>query len=232
MKIGTWITLKDSAISEMFSRMGFDWICVDMQHSMLSDEEMQNHVRNIRGGTQAYVRVKTNNVVEIGKALDAGAHGVIVPQIMRVDDARVAVSATRPPARSTGLWRSRGHGMDYPHEPATVIAQIEHISAVDHIESIVAVRGIDGFMIGPYDLSASLGHTGDFAHPSYEKAMAKVDDFVGQNDKLSGLHVPQLTNIQQLLEAKNAGYDFLGMGMDTTFMWEYAQHMLQEMRNA
>ena len=137
--IGSWITLADPAISEMLSRIGFDWICVDMQHSMLSDADMQNHIRNLRGDTKAYVRVKTNDVVEIGKALDAGAHGIIVPQVMRPDDARAAVYSTRPPVRSTGLWRSRGYGMDYPHTPAKVIVQIEHIQSVEKIESIVAV---------------------------------------------------------------------------------------------
>ena len=228
--IGTWITLKDPAISEIFSRMGFDWICVDMQHSMLSDEDMQNHVRNIRGGTQAYVRVKTNNVVEIGKALDAGAYGIIVPQVMRPDDARVAVSSARPPVRSTGLWRSRGYGLDYPHTSAKVIVQIEHISAVDLIEDIVRVKGVDGFLIGPYDLSASLGQTGDFNSRPYIDAMDIVDKFVLQNDKMSGIHVPVLRDIRKLMEAKKKGYDFLGLGMDTTFMWEHAKITLEDMK--
>ena len=230
--IGSWITLADPAISEMLSRIGFDWICVDMQHSMLSDADMQNHIRNLRGDTKAYVRVKTNDVVEIGKALDAGAHGIIVPQVMRPDDARAAVYSTRPPVRSTGLWRSRGYGMDYPHTPAKVIVQIEHIQSVEKIESIVGVRGVDGFMIGPYDLSASLGQTGDFKSMVYIDAMDIVDKFVLQNKKLSGIHVPQLKNIRQLLEAKYKGYNFLGLGMDATFMWEYADHMLQEIRHA
>ena len=229
--IGSWITLNDPAVSEILCQCGFSWLAVDMQHSSLTDGEMQSHIRVIdMYGVQPWVRVAENSPIAIGKALDAGAAGVIVPQIILPAGAQRAVDSTRDPVRSTGLWRSRGYGQTSVVEEPKVVVQIEHIQAVAHIERIVGTEGVSGFLVGIYDLSASLGATGEFENPKFLQAMEIIDRFAATSDKLSGVHIPLPRNLDSLLQAKEKGYDFLALGMDTSFMWDSAINSLKEMK--
>ena len=233
--IGTWITLSDPAVSDIFNWMALDFVVVDMQHSMMSDNDMQNHIRNLFDRDHydlGWVRVRSNTAPEIGRALDAGAVGVIVPQVMTPDDAKRAVMYSRGPVRSTGLWRSRMYGMLRDDLQGKVIVQIEHIDAVGNLDRIMAVEGVDGFLIGPYDLSASITRGGHFTSDEYLDAMNRVDAWVANNseNKYCGIHIPKPEDLIEMLHAKEKGYNFLAVGMDTTFLSQAVKFYTDEVR--
>ena len=223
--IGTWITLGDPAISEILSMSDWNFIVVDMQHSMISDEQMQTHVRNIlAGGARPFVRVKENTPANIGRALDTGAQGLIIPQVNNDGAAQRAVMASRyDQGRGMGLWRSNAYGRLIQAWDPQIIVQIEHMDAVNNIEKIMAIDGVDGFLIGMYDLSASLGIPGGFDNPLFQDFMQRIDNFVLDSDKLAGIHVPLPEDYIKAGEYLDNGY-FVVLGMDTSFLWQGVEH--------
>ena len=223
--IGTWITLGDPAISEILALNDWNFIVVDMQHSMISDEQMQTHVRNILAGrARPFVRVKENTPANIGRALDTGAQGLIIPQVNNAGAANRAVRASRyDQGRGMGLWRSNAYGKLIQTRDPQIIVQIEHMEAVDNIEAIMAIEGVDGFLIGMYDLSASLNIPGGFGKPQFQEYMTRIDDFAIDSDKLAGIHIPLPEDYIKAGEYLDNGY-FVVLGMDTSFLWQGVEH--------
>lgn len=224
--IGSWITLVDPTVSEMM--VGFDWdfLVVDMQHSTMSDQDMENHIRTIQSSphTDAYVRVQENTSANIGRALDAGASGLIIPQVNNIRDAwRAIEAADYKKSRGMGLWRSNRWGAEIHTYPPTLIVQIEHKDAVEDIAQIMVVEGVDGFLIGMYDLSASLGIPGEFENDLFKLYMRRIDEFAAQSPKLSGIHIPLPANYKEAARFDKAGY-FVVLGMDATFLWQGIEH--------
>jgi len=203
-----------------------------MQHSALTEREMFEHIRVIQmSGVRPWVRVSHNSPVALSRALDAGAAGIIVPQVVDVYDARRAVNSIVSPIRSTGLFRSREYGRtNFENSRAKLVIQIEHIQAVEQIERLVGVEGVDGFLVGPYDLSASMDKTGQFDSKEFIRAMEFVDNFVTQTDKLAGIHIPLPRDYQKAVEALKKGYDFVAIGMDTSWLWDQAVFIQRELR--
>src|ERR1700686_3463590 len=179
--IGGWITLPHPAIAEIMSRAGFDFIVVDLEHSVTTIGEAGELIRVIDlCGIPALVRTTSNDADQIKRVLDAGAHGVIVPMVNSPEQANAAVAAVRYPARGTrgvGLGRAQGYGVTFQQycrwveESSIVIVQIEHIEAVQKLDQILSIDGVDGYIIGPYDLSASMGLAGQFEHPDVRGAI-------------------------------------------------------------
>ena len=223
--IGSWITLGDPAVSEIMAGSAWNFLVVDMQHSMISDEQMQAHVRNILAAKgQPYVRVKENTPANIGRALDTGAYGIIVPQVNTPGGAYRAVKASRyDGSRGMGLWRSNDYGRNISSRDPKVIVQIEHRDAVRDINAIMAIEGVDGFLIGMYDLSASLGIPGGFGKPSFQDAMTIIDDYAIDSDKLCGIHIPLPEDYEKAAEYLKNDY-FVVLGMDTSFLWQGIEH--------
>ncbi len=184
LTIGSWITLGDCAATEIMAKTGFDWLVVDMEHSAIDIGKAQDLVRVIElCGCVPLVRVKANDPNFIKQALDAGAHGVVVPMVNSAEDAVSAVkSAKYPPkgSRGVGLARAQEYGLKFDKyikwasENIIVIAQIEHIDAVNQLEDILRVDEVDGFFVGSYDLSGSLGKPGEFKHPKVKAALEKI----------------------------------------------------------
>ena len=172
LTLGSWITIGHPVVAEIMAESGFDWLTIDLEHSAIDISHMQVIFQAIRG-TEAIplVRVGENNASLIKRAMDAGAYGVIVPMVNTRDSAERAVSAVKYPpmgTRGVGLSRAQGYGYEFDdykesiNENSIVIAQIEHIQAIENLEEILNVPGIDASIIGPYDLSGSLGYPGDF----------------------------------------------------------------------
>ena len=169
--IGSWITIGHPIVAEIMAQAGFDWLTIDMEHSAITIEKTQELIQIIQlSGVAPLVRVSENNPTIIKRVLDAGAYGVIVPMVNSAKDAEKAVKAVKYPpvgSRGVGLARAQGYGFDFDEYAATineesvVIVQMEHIDAVNNLDSIVSVEGIDGCIIGPYDLSGSLGVPGE-----------------------------------------------------------------------
>jgi 2-dehydro-3-deoxyglucarate aldolase len=154
--------------------------------------------------------------------MDAGAHGVIVPMVNSAADAKQAVEAVRYPPegkRGVGLARAQGYGSafesykEWLNQESVVVVQVEHIEAVNNLELILAVDGVDGFIVGPYDLSGSLGVPGQFDHSSMKEAMDKIQSTGIASGKAAGIHVIE-PDAEELLQRVNEGYSFLAYSLD------------------
>ena len=223
LTLGSWITLAHPGIAEIMARSGFDWLVIDLEHSVITIREAEELTRVIAlSGVCPLVRLSANDSVQIKRVMDAGAHGVIVPLVNSASDAAHAVNAVRYPPegrRGVGLARAQGYGSDFEsylewvREESVVIAQVEHIEAVNNLEAILSVNGIDGFIVGPYDLSGSLGIPGQFDHPSMKNAMERIASIGIDSGKAFGIHViePDVEDLRQKVEQ---GYNFLAYSLD------------------
>ncbi len=223
LTIGSWITLAHTAIAEIMAHAGFDWLAVDMEHSVITIREAEELIRVINlAGVTPLVRLTSNNPDQIKRVMDAGSHGVIVPMVNSPEDARLAVEAVKyPPAgkRGVGLARAQGYGnrfqeyLEWQKENSIVIVQVEHIDAVNDLEAIFAVKGVDGYIIGPYDLSGSMGIPGQFEHPDFLAAMERVRTIAGDMNMTGGIHVIE-PEPEQLEQRINEGYRFIAYSLD------------------
>lgn len=227
LTVGSWITLGHTAIPEIMAKAGFDWLVVDMEHSAITLAEAQSLIQTIGLlDIVPLVRVGENDPVIIKRVMDAGSCGVIVPMVNSKSEAIRAVSAVKYPpvgARGVGLARAQGYGLEFEkykkwvNKESVVIVQVEHIDAVENLEDILRTEGVDGFIVGPYDLSASLGRPGDFGHPDVKSALKRVSEVSRQVGKASGFHViPPDSN--ELLKKAKEGYRFLAFSLDTLFL--------------
>ena len=181
--VGTLITLTAPEVSEIMLDLGFDWLFIDTEHSPYG---VQSALAILQAtGTQfpCVIRVPSNEDVWIKKALDIGPAGIIVPQVNTPEVAQRVVSSCKyAPAgsRGVGIGRAHRYGLRFQeyveaaNEDIAVIVQAEHIEAVKNIESIVKVPGVDAILIGPYDLSASMGKMGQVTDPEVLEAMERV----------------------------------------------------------
>jgi 2-keto-3-deoxy-L-rhamnonate aldolase RhmA len=223
LTIGSWITLAHPAIAEIMSRAGFDWLAVDLEHSVITIREAEELIRIVAlSGTCPLVRLSANDPVQIKRVMDAGAHGVIVPMVNSVSDAENAVKAVRYPpegTRGVGLARAQGYGSSFVHykewltRESVVIVQVEHIESVNNLEDILAVDAVDGFIVGPYDLSGSLGVPGQFDHPSMARAMDRVKSVGLASGKAFGIHVIE-PDIEELQQRVREGFNFVAYSLD------------------
>jgi 2-dehydro-3-deoxyglucarate aldolase len=223
MTLGSWITIGDPAIAEIMAKAGFDWLVVDLEHSAIGIEAAGELIRVIDLCRVApLVRVTSNSPDQIKRVMDAGAHGILVPMIMTAADAARAVAATRyapDGSRGVGLARAQGYGAAFPEYLAwqrdgpVVIVQIEHQDAIDQLDDILATPGVDGFIIGPYDLSASMGIPGQFDRPEFVAAMARILEAGRRRGCPAGLHLVE-PDLQRLEQTIRDGFTFIAYSVD------------------
>jgi len=237
--IGSWITIPHPSIAEIMAKSGFDWLVIDMEHSPIGISEAEELIRVIHlCGLPVLVRVGENNSNLIKRVMDSGASGTIVPMVNTKEQATQAVEAVKyPPAgkRGVGLARAQGYGILFEEyhgwvaKESTVIVQIEHIQAVKNIDAILSVDGVDGFIVGPYDLSASLGIPGQFDHPAMLEALETIKNVVNKGTKHSGFHVVS-PDVDAALAKLQEGYSFLAFGVDFLFIGEMCREKLKSLR--
>lgn len=226
LTIGSWITLGDPYLAEIMARTGFDWLAIDMEHSAITIERAAQLIQIVDlCQVPVLVRVGENNPNIIKRVMDAGATGVIVPNINSPQDAQQAVESVKYPSqgkRGIGLFRAQGYGRSFDQyktwleKESIVIIQIEHIQAVESIDDIFATKGIDAFVIGPYDLSGSMGLTGQLTHPKVEAVVKKVLQSAKRSKILPGYHsVP--SDFEEAAKRIKQGFKFLGFSLDTIF---------------
>ena len=165
--LGSWITIGHPSVAEVMCEAGFDWLCIDIEHSQIDTNSLLNLVIAIQGKKmKAYVRVGSNDSSIIKQVLDSGVDGIIIPQINSVDEAKKAINNVRYPPigeRGLGLARAQGYGFgleNYLKRKARnleLIVQIEHFKGIKNLRQILSLEGLDGSFLGPYDLSASIG---------------------------------------------------------------------------
>ena len=221
--LGSWITLAHPAIAEIMAKAGFSWLAVDLEHSVVTIREAEELIRVIGlCGVVPLVRLSANDPVQIKRVMDAGAHGVIVPMVNSAAQAEQAVASVYYPPRGrrgVGLARAQGYGGDFEgyrewlQQKAVVIVQVEHIQAVENLPEILAVEGVDGFFVGPYDLSSSLGIPGQWAHPKMTEAMARIREIGGASGKAPGIHVIE-PDPEAARQKMAEGYRFIAYSLD------------------
>lgn len=231
LSLGSWIMIGNSISVEVMALAGFEWLVIDIEHTSIDLESTQALITAIQAqGIQALVRVSKNEEVVIKRVLDIGADGIIVPMVCSKEDAIQAVNyAKYPPIgkRGVGLYRASGYGTQFEeykkwvNEELVIIAQIEHIDAVKNIDEIIQVEGIDGTIIGPYDLSGSMGCPGEFEREDVKSAVDTVLEKCKEHNMPSGFHVVD-TNPETLKTKIDQGCTFIAYGIDYFFMRDAA----------
>jgi 2-dehydro-3-deoxyglucarate aldolase len=224
--IGTWMQIPHSSIAEIMGQAGYDWVALDLEHGAIGVSQLPDLCRALElGGTLPLARLAQGHNKDCKQALDAGVGGVIVPMIHSAQQlAEVRDACCWPPAGIRGVGFSRAnlfgkHFEAYREEAQAplLVAMIEHINAVDSLEAILAVKGLDALLIGPYDLSASMGLTGQFDQPAFAAALKRIRELAQQSGVPCGIHVvaPEPPALEQRLRE---GYRFIAYSIDSVFL--------------
>lgn len=238
LTIGSWVTLGHPSIAEIMAGAGFDWLIIDTEHSVLSTADVQGLIRAIEpSGCTPLVRVASNDEVRIKRVMDAGAHGVMVPLVTSADDARAAVDAVYYPPighRGVGLARAQGYGArfaDYRDrlaDEAVVVVMIEHVDAVTNIDEILAVDGVDAFIIGPYDLSASIGKPGALEDADVLRLIEMARAAGERSGVPGGLHVVE-PDTDAFADCVQRGFRFVGYSLDIRILDVFSRRGLADL---
>ena len=216
---GTFLNLGSSVTVEMSGDSGFDWILIDLEHGP-SGQDSLLHLLQAASTTPAspVVRIAFNETARFKKTLDLGAAGIMVPWIQNAEEAKQAVAAMRYPPlgiRATGYSYSFDDYFERNHELLLTVIQIERTEALEEIDQIASVDGVDVLFIGPMDLSVSLGHPGDFQHPDQQEAYRKVIAAATKHGKSAGI---LLQSIEQIEPTVELGFKFIAIGSDSALV--------------
>ncbi len=239
--LGSWVTIGHPNVIDIMAKAPLDWLVIDMEHTSIGLETCQTLISLIQGhGKAALVRVPENEPVIIKKVLDCGADGIVVPMVNSKQDAEKAVSAAYYPpngTRGVGLYRAQNYGVGFEeykqklaNKEIIIIAQIEHIDAVYNLEDILSVKDIDGYIIGPYDLSGSMGYPGDYDRDDVKDALNRVKKVCKQNNKSLGFHVIS-SKAEALQEKIDEGYNFLAFSLDFFFLGDRLREEIAKIKN-
>jgi len=224
--IGSWMQIPHPSIAEILGRSSYDWVAVDMEHGTISPHQLPDIFRALElGGTLPLVRLAHGEPRDCKQALDAGAGGVIVPMVESAQQlARVRDACRWPPAGTRGVGFSRANlfGADFEvysqeAQAPLLVAMIENIRAVEKLEEILPVDGLDAILIGPYDLSASMGLTGRFDASEFISVMSRIRKFCSTLSVPCGVHVVQPDPAQLALKISE-GFLFLAYSIDAVFL--------------
>src|SRR3954465_12254501 len=209
-QIGLWSTLSSNYSVEVIAGAGFDWILLDTEHSPVDVENLLGQLQAAAPyATHPVVRVPWNDMVTIKRVLDIGAQSLLVPYVSTPEEAAAAVSYTRyPPAGVRGVAGTTratrfGRVKDYAkraHEEICVLVQVETEAALDNIEAICGIEGIDGVFIGPADLHASMGHTGEIANPKVKPLIDEAIRRIRKCGSAPGILTPSEADARHWLE--------------------------------
>ena len=233
--IGILISLPSPEIAEILSHTGYDWLFIDAEHGAFNPQQTQPMLQ-AAGDTPCVIRVPAGDDVWIKKALDIGAAGIIVPQVHTAEQAEQIINQCKySPVgnRGVGIGRAHTYGLNFENtikhanDETAVILQAESQKAIDNIEEIVKVPGLDAILIGPYDLSASLGRIGEVNHPEVQEAISRVAAVCkAANIKLGYFGV----NASAVKPAIENGFTLITVGVDTLFVIKSATESLEELK--
>lgn len=235
LTIGSWVTIGHPSIIEILATANFDWLTIDIEHNSINTAMIQQLIATIQSyDIAALVRVSKNEEVVIKHAMDAGADGIIIPMVNNKADAEQGVAYVKYPPegkRGVGLSRAQNYGVGFEKykswlkESAVVIAQIEHYEGVDNIKEIINTPGIDGVIVGPYDLSGSMGHPGEFQREDVKAKLEELKKVCLADNFAMGYHVVPVDN-DLMTEAIEEGYKFIAYSTDFLFLGETARKQM------
>ena len=237
-QIGLWSSLSSNYTVEVIAGAGFDWLLLDTEHS---PNDLENLLTQLQAAApypaHPVVRVPWNDMVVIKRVLDVGAQSLLVPYVSTAAEAAAAVSYVRyPPAGVRGVAGTTrasrfGRVKDYARraqEEICLLVQLETQRALDNLEAICAVDGVDGVFIGPADLHASLGHTGEIANP---KVKPLIDDAIRRIRKAGrapGILTPNEADARHWLEC---GALFVAVGADVGILARGAESLAAKFKS-
>jgi 2-dehydro-3-deoxyglucarate aldolase/4-hydroxy-2-oxoheptanedioate aldolase len=223
---GAWASLGSPGSAELLGRSGLDWVVVDLEHGNTTESELLAHLTAIEAsGSVALVRPQSGERLRIGRALDMGASGVVVPRLDTAEQVREAMTFLRyPPAGQRGVaLLTRGArlgtvnhaGVAALNDDIAGIFQIESPSALEAADDFAAIDGVDVLFVGPADLSHSLGVPGQFADPTYQAGLRRVVDACRAHGKAAGILLYDRASFKPHLDL---GFTFVGIGADISFV--------------
>jgi len=233
--LGGWIMIGHPSVAEVMAGEGFDWLGVDMEHTSIDVRQFHEIALALKStGVDLLARLPSCDPVLAKLVLDSGASGIIVPSINTPQEAATAAAMARfPPQgfRGASLCRATDFGRRFSayfaehNENVLVVVMLEHKDAVAAADSILATPGIDAALIGPYDLSASMGLAGQLGHPLVLAAQQAILDACVRHHVAPGLHVVPVDpdEVQRRLAQ---GFRFVACGIDTAFVAEGCRTML------
>ena len=234
--LGGWTLTGHPAVAEIMAAEGFDFLGVDLEHTPTSVADFYHNVLAAKGtGCDVLARLPACDPVLAKQVLDAGAAGSIVPSVNTPAEAAQSVAMAKfPPegTRGASLCRATGFGRNFAgyfaqhNDQVVVVVMLEHIAAVRQADAILATPGIDAVLIGPYDLSASMGLAGQLDHPDVLAAQQEILAACRRHQVAPGIHVVP-TDADEVRRRIGQGFRFIACGLDTTFIREGCRRMLQ-----
>ena len=226
--VGTWLSLCSPVAAEMMARIGWDWMVVDAQHSLVGFDTMVNCFRAIQlGGAVPMARVPWRDTIWIQRTLDAGALGLVIPMINTAEDAKSVVSNMKYATKGQRSWGGSrvapyidGDYRSWTDENLAIIVMIETVQAVENAEDILSVEGVVGCFIGPADLALSMGAKGTGPGTQHEAAMLEVLRAAQKVGKTAGKYCMSGVEVAQRIAQ---GFQFLGLSSDAGMLVKAAR---------
>ena len=235
--LGTILSLDSPDVAEILSGIGFDWIFIDAEHSTLDPHHLKALFQAIGEATPCVVRLPALDEIAVKKTLDAGAAGLLVPQVNSAEQVELLVKWGRyypEGSRGLGFGRAQGYGLkvgnylEHANENILLSVQAESSEAVKNIESIVQVPGLDAVLVGPYDLSASMGLPGQVTHPDVKAAIQHVAKICFEANMPIGIFGMTAEAVQPYIAQ---GFRFIVCGADTALLGNAARQLLEQLRD-
>ncbi len=226
--IGSWLQISDTSVSEIMANSGYEWLVIDLEHGSISLNQIPDLCRSIElSGCLPLARLPNNNSTDCSNILDAGVAGIIIPNIIDENHLKKIISsASYPPSGMRGVGYSRANlfganiesYMSWAQKPF-IVAQIENILAIDNLKNILDIKGLDAVLIGPYDLSASMGITGDFNNINFKKVIKKFSKICKEKKVPYGTHIIN-PSINELKKSILDGYQFVAYSTDAYMLYK------------
>jgi 2-keto-3-deoxy-L-rhamnonate aldolase RhmA len=235
---GTILTLPSPELAEICAQAGFDWLWLDMEHGSLGLDDVQHLVQAVAGRTPCIVRLPLNEEVWFKKVLDIGVSGLLVPQVSTVEQAERAVRFSKYPpqgTRSVGVSRAAAYGpgfqayIEQANPGTSLIVQIETIQAVENVAEILAVPGLDAVLIGPFDLSASMGKIGQVHDPDVVAAIQRVRQACAARQFPLGIFS---STVAEGLSALQNGFSFTAVSNDVMLFSDTVRQLARQLSQA
>lgn len=219
---GAFLQTLSPVSAEILSQSGFDWLIVDLEHAPGSFENLQHQLQAMNGsGAVPFARAPWNDLVAIKRILDTGVMGILIPYVNTRDEAEAAVAACKYPPegvrgvagspRAAGFTRNAMPYLSSANEEIVVMVAVETVEAVNNLDDILTVDGLDGIFIGPMDLASSMGHLGNPGHPEAQEQISVIEEKVLASDKFLGTVA---TNQDKAKACIDKGYQWLILMQD------------------
>ena len=237
---GSWLSLGSVEAAEITAMSGFSFVTIDLEHTGIDIKTAESLIRVVElSGSAPIVRVSENDPTQVKRVMDCGSHGIMVPMVNTPEEAEQAVASIHYPpkgVRGVGLYRAQKYGNGFKEYKewllgnSVVVVQIESKEAINNIDKILSVDGIDAAMIGPYDLSNSLGVSGELNHPEVIEAETIFLHSCKKCAVAPGIHIVH-PDKEKLEERVKKGFRFIAYGVDMIFLENATRQALYHTRD-